>query len=152
MKTLPTNQDKNQKSTHKHDCGVRSNSRLYNSYKHHLPGPSETNGRIKIPKVKTKYERWKKAVKDETYKCSNSKDYFEYMLDSSDSESSESSIDSNTAHQFNKMVDDAIDTGSDEEEIKKIRKWVKKNKPKANKSWYHMPDVSIPNPEPKMKK
>ena len=73
----------------------------------------------------------------------NSKEYFDWMLDSTD-DSSESSIDSEIASTFDKMVDDAISTGSDEEEIARVKMWVETNeKRKDPPEWYHMPKLSI---------
>ena len=88
-------------------------------------------------------------LQTETYKYGliNSKEYFDNLLDG-DSESSESSIDEDIDHQFDKMVDDAIETGSDEEEIKRVNKWVEQNWAKPKPRWYHMPDVSIPKLKP----
>ena len=86
------------------------------------------------------------------YGITNSKEYFDNLLDST-SESSESSIDEDIAQQFDKMVDDAIETGSDEEDIMRINKWVQQTHFRKNRvqtvtkpkpSWYHMPDVSTP--------
>ena len=59
----------------------------------------------------------------------STKEYFDKQLDS-DSESSESSIDTDTAKEFEKLVDEAIDTGSDEEEIDRVQKWVNSNEKK----------------------
>ena len=61
----------------------------------------------------------------------------------SDSESSESSIDSDIAHRFDKMVDEAIPTGSDEDDIARVKAWVETNVIKERPN-YHMPDVSTP--------
>ena len=103
------------------------------------------------------HQKTEKCLQNDSYEygITNSKEYFDNLLDST-SESSESSIDEDIAQQFDKMVDDAVGTGSDEEDIKQINKWVQqtatKPKPswyqqtatKPKPSWYHMPDVSMP--------
>ena len=83
-----------------------------------------------------KFDSWANQTKTMTLKTghdvhndtdnltyTNAKEYFDKQLDS-DSESSESSIDTDTAKEFEKLVDEAIDTGSDEEEIDRVLKWV----------------------------
>ena len=80
----------------------------------------------------------------------NSKEYFDRMLDST-SESSENSICSDTAYQFENMVDEAVPVDSKPDEMTRIKGLVELNTTtkhghygKEPPEWYHMPDVSTP--------
>ena len=95
------------------------------------------------------YDKWDKRQKHRSNHAiyigsdMNSKEYFDQMLDS-DSESSESSINSDIASRFDKLVDEAIPTGSDEDDIARVNAWVEASIPQEKPEWYHMPDVSTP--------
>ena len=95
------------------------------------------------------YDTWEKRQKHRSNHANyigsdmNSKEYFDQRLDS-DSESSESSINSDIAARFDKLVDEEISTGSDEDEIARVNAWVEASIPQEKPEWYHMPDVSTP--------
>ena len=135
--------------------------------KHHMDKPNCLRRSCKLKRLKSpscsevkykgkqkSHQKIEKCLQKDSYEygITNSKEYFDNLLDST-SESSESSIDEDIAQQFDKMVDDAIETGSDEEDIKRINKWVQQTHFRKNReqtvtkpkpSWYHMPDVSTP--------
>ena len=133
--------------------------------KHHMDKPNCLRRSCKLKRLKSpscsevkykgkqkSHQKIEKCLQKDSYEygITNSKEYFDNLLDST-SESSESSIDEDIAQQFDKMVDDAIETGSDEEDIKRINKWVQQTATKPKPSWYYMPDVSIPGLMPTQK-
>ena len=77
------------------------------------------------------------------YNYTNSKEYFDNLLDSS-SDSSEKSMDEDIPRRSNKMIDNAIKTSLNEQDIKKVNKWARENTTKHKPTWYHMPDVNMP--------
>ena len=93
------------------------------------------------PYQHTTYEN---SNKDYIKSGMDSKEYFDEMLNS-DSESSEDSIDSDTASHVGSITDKITQSSSDENEMARTSTCSKLNTNQQKQNWYHMPDVSAPD-------